>query len=93
MNEETAEILRILQEECAEAIQAISKCFRFGPDQCKLDTDITNIQALQQELGDINAMVELLVDQKVGVDDAGLHTAKYRKFDKLKRWSNITIDK
>jgi hypothetical protein len=33
MNEDTREVLLILQEECAEVTQAVSKCFRFGPDQ------------------------------------------------------------
>jgi NTP pyrophosphatase (non-canonical NTP hydrolase) len=29
MNEQTREILLILQEECAEVTQAVSKCMRF----------------------------------------------------------------
>jgi NTP pyrophosphatase (non-canonical NTP hydrolase) len=52
MNEDTREILLILQEECAEVTQAISKCFRFGPDQIKPGKDCTNIQMLQEELGE-----------------------------------------
>jgi len=35
MNEQTKELLLILQEECAEVTQAVSKCMRFGPDQMK----------------------------------------------------------
>ena len=31
VNEDTREVLLILQEECAEVTQAVSKCFRFGP--------------------------------------------------------------
>jgi NTP pyrophosphatase (non-canonical NTP hydrolase) len=91
MNDEVQEILNILQEECAEVIQAISKCNRFGPDQCKYDSDITNMQHLQQELGDVLAMIELLVNQNVGVSNEAISEAKLRKFDKLKRWSKITI--
>jgi hypothetical protein len=34
MNEKQKEALLILQEECAEVIQAASKVFRFGVDQC-----------------------------------------------------------
>lgn len=93
MDNETREILLILQEECAEVIQAISKCFRFGPDQCKPKSDETNIQALEQELGDLLAMIELLTDQKAGVTDSGMKTAKHKKFLKLKRWSTLTIAK
>lgn len=93
MNEETKEILLILQEECAEVSQAISKCFRFGPDQCKPDSDQTNIQALENELGDLQAMIELLVKNKAGITSNGIADAKKRKFEKLKRWSNLKINK
>ncbi len=91
MNETTREILIILQEECAEVIVEISKCFRFGPDQMMEGLDVTNIQRLQKELGDLQAMVELLVKQKVGVTSAGLSEARKAKFEKLKVWSNIPI--
>ena len=93
MNEDTREILLILQEECAEVTQAISKCFRFGPDQVKPGKNYTNVQMLQEELGDLLAMIELLVKKDVGVTDNGLMRAKKNKFDKLKQWSNIAINK
>ena len=93
MNEETREILLILQEECAEVSQAISKCFRFGPDQLKPGKEFTNINMLEEEIGDLFAMVELLVDAKVGVTDQGIFEAKMKKFEKLKQWSNLEINK
>jgi len=93
MNDQTKEILIILQEECAEVIVEISKIMRFGPDQCKPNSDETNIQSLQKELGDLLAMIELITDEKVGVTTQGLKTAKLNKFTKLKTWSNITINK
>jgi NTP pyrophosphatase (non-canonical NTP hydrolase) len=93
MNEDTREILIILQEECAEVIVEISKCFRFGPDQMMQGVDETNIQRLQKELGDLLAMVELLTDKDVGVNKEGLAIAKKAKFEKLKKWSNIVINK
>ena len=91
MDETTREILIILQEECAEVIVEISKCFRFGPDQMMEGLDVTNIQRLQKELGDLQAMIELLVKQKVGVTSVGLSEARKAKFEKLKVWSNIPI--
>lgn len=91
MDEEIKEILIILQEECAEAIVDISKCFRFGPDQVWQKNDPTNIQRLQGELGDIQAMIELLVNKNVGVTNSGIAEAKLKKFEKLKSWSNLTI--
>lgn len=93
MNEETREILLILQEECAEVTQAISKCFRFGPDQMKPGKDFTNINMLEEEIGDLFAMVELLVDANVGISDQGILEAKMKKFEKLKQWSNLEINK
>ena len=93
MNEKTREILLILQEECAEVTQAISKCFRFGPDQMKPGKEFTNINMLEEEIGDLFAMVELLVDAKVGVTDQGIFEAKMKKFEKLKQWSNLEINK
>ena len=93
MNEDTKEILTILQEECAEVIVDISKCFRFGPDQCLENTDVSNIQRVQKELGDLQAMVELLVDANVGVTKEGIKKAKKAKFEKLKQWSNLNITK
>jgi hypothetical protein len=93
MNEDTREILLILQEECAEVTQAISKCFRFGPDQIKPGKEKTNIHCVQEELGDLLAMIELLVDKNIGVTNDGLTRAKTDKFLKLKQWSNIVINK
>lgn len=93
MNDDTKEILTILQEECAEVIVEVSKCFRFGPDQMMEGVDVTNMQRLEKELGDLQAMVELLIDANVGVTTQGLKSAKKAKFQKLKQWSNLTINK
>jgi NTP pyrophosphatase (non-canonical NTP hydrolase) len=93
MNEDLRETLLILMEECAEVTQAISKCFRFGPDQLKPGKERTNINMLEEEIGDLMAMVELLVDCNVGVSNQGIFEAKMKKFEKLKQWSNLTINK
>ena len=82
MNDDTKEILTILQEECAEVIVEVSKCFRFGPDQMMEGVDVTNMQRLQKELGDLQAMIELLIDNKVGVTTQGVFDAKMKKFQK-----------
>lgn len=93
MNDDLREILIILQEECAEVIVDISKCFRFGPDQMMNEFDLTNLQRVGKELGDVLAMVELLVEANVGVTDESLENAKRAKFMKLKEWSNLNINK
>lgn len=91
MNEQTKEILTILQEEAAEVIVEVSKCFRFGPDQMMEGLDVTNIQRLEKEIGDLQAMIQLLVKQKIGVSQDGINNAKAKKFEKLKTYSNIKI--
>jgi len=82
------EILTITQEECAEVIQVISKGRRFGYN---VDYNgVTNGERLTQEVGDVLAMIDLLVDYGVLVHD-DLMKAKDAKFEKLKQWSNIGI--
>lgn len=93
MNEDTREIILILSEECAEVAKEVSKIMRFGPDQIKPGKNKTNIQVLEEELGDLLAMIELLVDKDIGVTKEGLELAKKAKFEKLKKWSNIIINK
>lgn len=93
MNNELREILTILQEECAEVIVEISKCFRFGPDQILKGTSDSNIERLQKELGDLQAMIDLLIDANIGISTEGIKLAKNKKFEKLKTWSNLQINK
>jgi NTP pyrophosphatase (non-canonical NTP hydrolase) len=57
----TKEVMAILQEECAEVIQAVSKINRFGRD-----TEwegVTNKQHLAIEIGDLIAVIKILVDE------------------------------
>lgn len=82
------EILHILQEECAEVIQAISKCFRFGINNINPNTNISNIKSLELEIGDMLAMIDLLKDYNI-VHDENIEQAKQNKFIRLKKWSNI----
>lgn len=91
--EEYKEILTILQEECAEVIVGVSKCFRFGPDQIVKGKESTNLELLEKELGDVKAMVELLIDMNIGITHNGINKAKKEKFEKLKQFSNIKINK
>ena len=55
-------IARITQEECAEVIQAISKILRFGIDHESPVTGITNAAHLEEEMGQLIAMMQLLAD-------------------------------
>ena len=84
----TDEIMFILQEECAEVTQAISKCLRFGIDNYKPGKPKTNREHLAEEIGDLIAMIELCYDNDI-VDPLQVKEAQHRKFDKLKKWSTI----
>jgi NTP pyrophosphatase (non-canonical NTP hydrolase) len=93
MNEHNNEVMDIAQEECAEVIQAISKIRRFGIDNAKPGTEYTNRQHLEEELGDVLAMIDILMINEV-VSWANLHRAKRAKIEKLKKWSEIpNLDK
>ena len=80
------ETLRIAQEECAEVIQAISKVFRFGLNESY--NGKTNREHLEEEIGDLQCMISLLVEKGV-IDPVSILEAKERKLIKLQTWSNI----
>ena len=82
------EILDILQEECAEVIQAISKCRRFGIAEQNLKSGRTQREELVQELGDVTLLIELLKGHQL-FTEAELHQAKLKKAAKLTKWSSI----
>ena len=88
MNSDVKEVMDILQEECAEVIQAVSKISRFGIDNFKPGKAKTNREHLEEELGDMLAMICIL--EKMGViDQNALEIATKAKIQKLKKWSNI----
>lgn len=78
----------ILQEECAEVIQAVSKISRFGIDNAKPGTEYSNREHLEEELGDMLAMIDILKEMGV-VSWGNMEVAKRDKIEKLKKWSNI----
>ena len=87
MNEKNREALIILQEECAEVIQAVSKCYRFGLDN-QHKSGATQRANLELEVGDMLALVDILIEQGV-IDLNNLQTAKLNKVEKLKIWSKL----
>lgn len=90
MNDKVEEALGILQEECAEVIVEVSKIRRFGLNTAHYKSDMkhTHRTMLEMEIGDVLAMVEILIDQGVLNTDA-LEAAKQSKKLKLKQWSTI----
>jgi NTP pyrophosphatase (non-canonical NTP hydrolase) len=88
MDPKTKEALDILQEECAEVIQAVSKISRFGLDNLKPGKPKTNREHLEEEIGDLLAMVDILLEKGI-VSKTSLDSANKAKIEKLKKWSNI----
>jgi NTP pyrophosphatase (non-canonical NTP hydrolase) len=80
------EIMLIAQEECAEVTQAISKVFRFGLDG--VHDGATNKQRLEEEVGDLLCMIEMMIEQKL-IDGQAVAQAGINKKQKLAKWSNI----
>jgi len=90
-SKEENEILNILSEESAEIIQAISKVFRFGwqsahPD----DLTWTNKMHLEEEIGDMLCMVNILFDKGI-IDQDMVQIAAKNKLVKLKKYSDIKL--
>ncbi len=83
----TQEALIILQEECAEVIQAASKIYRFGLDNSH-KSGSTQRANLEMEIGDMLALVDILVEQGV-IDLNNINTANANKKEKLKIWSKL----
>jgi len=88
MNKRENEIMDILQEECAEVIQMVSKCRRFGIDNKHLKSGDSNRVRLTEEVGDLMCMIQLMQDFDI-VDFEEVKAASDRKQEKLKQWSSI----
>ena len=90
MDTQTKEVMDILQEECAEVIVAVSKISRFGIDNFKPGKPKTNRQHLEEEIGDVLAMIDIL--QKMDeISFNNIEVARVAKIEKLKQWSTIEI--
>jgi len=88
MNDKIAEALGILQEECAEVIQEVSKIRRFGLDEVSHHTNVSHRATLEMEVGDLLCLVDYLIEKQI-LDPTQLGLAKRNKQAKLKKWSKI----
>jgi NTP pyrophosphatase (non-canonical NTP hydrolase) len=92
VNEHQEECLNILQEECAEVIQAASKIKRFGQIGKPVNTTLTNLESLEMELGDVLALVDLVKDS-MGITTEGLERAKINKMQRLSKYMHTWKEK
>lgn len=88
MTDKTQEALDLIQEECAEVIVEASKIRRFGLNTKHYKKDLTHLEMLETEIGDVLALVDILVDQGV-LDRSRLDIAIEKKKIKLQQWSNL----
>lgn len=90
MNSKTEEALGILQEECAEVIVEVSKIRRFGLETAhyKSDMNHTHRAMLEMEIGDVLALIDILLEQEI-LNQSRLDMYKQNKKDKLKQWSKL----
>jgi NTP pyrophosphatase (non-canonical NTP hydrolase) len=77
------EILDLLQEECGEVVQMVSKCRRFGLDEKR--------EELVKEIGDVALLIELLKAHALFTEQE-IQQAKLNKATKLAKWSRIYED-
>lgn len=87
MTGEEHEIMVIAAEECAEVIQAISKCIRFGFDD-EYAGACTNVSRLAEEVGDLLCMVDLMVERGI-IKQSAVYEASIAKRARLEDYSNI----
>lgn len=60
-------LFTILQEECAEVIQCVSKIKRFGLSNTQPSSGLLNLQILVNEINDLYATVEMLQEDGVPI--------------------------
>lgn len=76
-------VMAILQEECAEVVQAVSKVYRFGLDNSW--NGVTNKQALITEIGDVLALIDILIKETdINISEEDILDAIEAKREKLK---------
>ena len=85
------ELLTILQEECAEVIQAVSKCKRFGIDNTYSKGTGSQRENLTKEIGDLQCMIDLCIERGI-VEKSAVDKAILNKQEKLKVFSKLYKD-
>ena len=84
------ERLRLLQEEAAEVIQAVSKILRFGwsSKHPSNPEGPTNKEHLEVEIGGMGAVLDLMVDAD-DIDEENIDKAFYDKKSTINKWTKF----
>ena len=84
MDNQIKEVLCITQEECSEVSQSVSKIFRFGWESKHPKTGVNNKEHLEEEIGDLLCMVDILVEKCI-ISDSKVNEARKAKREKIGR--------
>ena len=79
--------LNLLQEECAEVIQVISKIRRFGLNDINPVDGVSNRDSLIQELEDVKIFIAA-VKEDYNITSKECTTAYLGKMNRLQKWYN-----
>ena len=80
-------VMAVLQEECAEVSQAVSKTFRFGLDSRHCG-GLSKKEELESEIGDLLCIIDILIE-KCYLSDNTINMCRIMKREKLKKWSKL----
>jgi len=80
-----------LMEECGELTQACSKIMIYGEESCHPDTDETNKERLQSEMGDVLAAISI-VSETYGLDSHAIADVLADKVKKIVTNIDAVID-
>jgi hypothetical protein len=82
-------LLLILEEECIETAQRVSKALRFSAEEIQPGQELTNAQRLIYEFNDIVAMMEMLKDEGV-IGDFHDPIAVIKKKEKVEKFLELS---
>lgn len=87
LTSDEAERLYLLSEECGEVIQAIGKILRHGYEAYSPfdETQTTNRESLERELGDISAALKLLIDAE-DLNEKSIQDSYSNKLNNVKQY-------
>lgn len=93
LDDKVQEALDLVQEECAEIIQLISKIRRFGLASTNPYESVprTNRRLLNDEVGDLTVLLRYLQDRDI-IDEVSIEDRVKWKTEKLKKYTTLFSD-
>ena len=86
------EVLSILQEECAEVIQEVSKVRRNGIDELRRTSGASCREHLHRELVDLQLLIDLTHRDYPPPEGFDAKAARAEKIKRLAEWSRIDLE-